>query len=104
MATPSISKAKALIPSKSILGLASTAQRTKIGQVERSAALLRALAATQVNDAELGLVLGNVVKKGVHQALGMLRGHDDAVANLRLGQPGQGSGKVNDELAAGMRV
>ena len=32
----------------------------------------------------------------------MLGGHDDAVADLGLGQAGQGGGEVQHELAAGM--
>ena len=63
---------------------------------------LGALAAVQVNDAELGLELGNVVEEGVHQAFGVLRRHDDAVSDEGFGHTGQGGGEVDDEFAAGM--
>ena len=102
MATPSMSKANALIFFRSILRLISaSSQRAEIGQIKGISACLGALA-SQIDDAELGLVLGDVVKEGVHQALGMLRGHDDAVANLRLGNAGEGGGKVYDEFTSGM--
>ena len=96
-----MSKAKALILFRSLLRLVSaSSERAEIGQVECGS--LRAFSASQVYDAELGLILGNVVEEGVHQALGVLRRHDDAVANLRFYDSGEGGGKVYDEFASGV--
>ena len=81
---------------KSVLAAAEGAE---IGQIEGAAALLGALAA-KIYDAKLGLVLGDIVKEGVHKAFCVFRSHDYAVTHHSFGKAGKSGCKIQDKLTA----
>ena len=60
------------------------------------------LGASEVDGAELGLVLGDIVVEDVEQPLAVLRRHHDAVADLHLGHAGHAGREVEDEFTSGM--
>ena len=80
-----------------------TTEGAKVGQIECAATLaLRALAAAKINHAILCLILGNVIKQGIHKALCVLRSHDNAVTYHGLRQTGKSGGKIKYKLTAGV--
>ena len=56
-----------------------------------------------LNLSEGALIAHDVLLEGGQQALGVLRGQDDAAAHLSLLQPGQHTGKIDDKLRRGVR-
>ncbi len=71
----------------------------KVSKIECTTLLLLAAEGYQ---SELGLVFSNIVHKGVKESLGVFRGHDDPVADVRFGQSRQHGSEIDDEFAVGM--
>ena len=72
---------------------------TELGKVSEIESPTRLGLAAKLDQAELGFILRNIVHQGVQKPLRMLGGHYDPVADVRLGEPRQHCGKINDEFA-----
>lgn len=72
---------------------------TELGKVSEVESPTRLGLAAKLDQAELGFILRNIVHQGVQKPLRMLGSHYDPVTDVRLGEPRQHCGKINDEFA-----